>query len=997
MLATVLLFPAFYFYLSFKAEAKKTTEQLASQLVSSIKSAISKPLLYGDHFSAWQLINNQIKNNQQQLNTGGLLKIKEIAILNKEKMVFAHNAPEQNPIQTHYAGLTPSISELPLTATHILTTYPADINDNRLRLYANAIYQGNLGGLIILEMDLSLINQANDAAILKFIIFFFVTMICIIISGNIFARWISTPINTIEKYLTDLGNGSLDVSELKKRHDEFKNLALAIEQTDADLFNSHSKIDLLLNSTAEAIYGVDLAGNCTFVNQACINMLNYNQKSDFISQNMHHLLHTSKQQETSNPPHPVDQKTHIENQQIWRKDGSHFYIEYWSHPIYQNNNCIGAVVTFLDITARKKTLNKLKAREKDLSTMLHSIGDAVIATDANGLITRMNPVAEKLTGWHFQEAKGQQVRKIFPIIDSTTRKPINNPIDKVMSSGEIVYLSNHTTLISKTGKEYHIADSAAPIQDTNDIIQGMILIFNDVSEQYTLRAEIKNQKDKLQNIFNDMQSIVMLLDTNGTITFTNNTPLKLGNITEHDVIGIKLWNLSLCNYDIKTQENIKNNCFEAAADNISFSDVALNTPNGLFWIALRIHPIKNKAGDIIQLVAEGSDINTRKEQEDVLRRSQKMDAIGQLAGGIAHDFNNQLGVVIGYLDILQSSISDEDQLSWIEKSSKATLRCIDLTRQLLTFSRNKSGKKSTVDVNSTLTELQTMITRTVTPQVEVEFYLDDSLWLTEINAGDFQDAILNLVINARDVMPNGGKLIFETSNKELDSTHANNHLNISAGHYIQIMISDTGFGMSKQTLDRIFEPFFTTKEEGKGTGLGLAMVYSFVKRFGGGIRFYSEVDIGTTLRMYLPRSEYSSPNKEESDTDCELLGGNEVILVVDDESDLLELACKYLTDLGYQIRKAETAKIAIKVLESDDSIDLLFSDIVMPGGMNGYELAEHTLKHHPEIKILLTSGFTSRVNSKQKPLEFDNKLLSKPYRKAELAKHIRLTLDETSQ
>ncbi len=997
LLSTALLLPAFYFYNIQETEASKTTKQLATQFINSLHTSISKSVHFKDNYGAWQIIKNELNNNQQQIDSGGFFKISEIAILDNNNLVFAHSSPGTHPLQKNYTGITPTAADLAAESDNILFTSINSSVNKSIRLYSNLSYQGNHNGLILIQLDLTLLNNFHQKQIKKFTLFFIITVSVILIIGYLFGHWISAPLKIIEESLQDIGSGRLNISKLHYRHDEYKKLVTTIETTDKELHESHSKIDLLLDSTAEAIYGIDLKGNCTFVNTSCLSMLRYTDKLELIGKTIGPLIHRTTSRSATDDiidTSSIENKRYSNDEVIWRKDNTSFPAEYWSHPIFKDNVCIGAVITFLDTTERNKTLKELKEREQDLSIMLHSIGDAVIATNTNGEITRMNPVAEELTGWSFNDACGEKVKKIFPIINSTTRASIENPIEKVMGTGETVYLSNHTTLISKTGKEYHIADSAAPIRNTNNDIQGMILVFNDVTEQYIMRAEISEQKVKLQKILDDLQSMVSILDLDGTLTFINSMPLKVSHLKEEDVLGLKLWDLNFFNYNDDIRQSVKNDCFKAAAGHSTFNDIALSTPDGLFWIEFSVHPVTNSAGDIIQLVAEGKDINKRKEQEEVLRRSQKMDAIGQLAGGIAHDFNNQLGVVIGYLDILQSSLTNEKQLKWIERSTHATLRCVDLTRQLLTFSRNKSTEKKPCDINAILTELHTMIVRTVTPEVEVEYFLSEDLWLTDINSGDFQDSILNLVINARDVMPKGGKLIVETSNKYLDEDYARNQLDIEPGEYIQVMISDTGYGMDKAILEKIFEPFFTTKDEGKGTGLGLAMVYSFVKRFGGGIRFYSEIDIGTTIRIYLPRTVTPEVAYLEAANSTDLPRGNETILIVDDEKDLLELASTYLTDLGYQVKTADNARMALNILENDNSINLLFSDVVMPGGINGYELAEQTNKNWPEIKILLTSGFTSRVNSSKKPLKFDQKLLSKPYRKSELAYNIRLTLDE---
>ncbi len=389
-------------------------------------------------------------------------------------------------------------------------------------------------------------------------------------------------------------------------------------------------------------------------------------------------------------------------------------------------------------------------------------------------------------------------------------------------------------------------------------------------------------------------------------------------------------------------------------------------------------------------------IQGKAQAEEALRRSQKMEAIGQLSGGIAHDFNNQLGIIIGYLDFLQEYVGDNEQpCKWVDTATRATLRCMDLTRQLLAFSRSQASGKTVVNLNARIKELETMIARSVTPEVEVQYFLADDPWQTQINLGEFQDALLNLVINARDAMPGGGKLLIEATNKRLDEGYATLNPGVEAGDYVQLMMSDTGDGMDKETLEHIFEPFFTTKAEGKGTGLGLAMVYGFVKRYGGHIKVYSEPGVGTTMRLYLPRSTTSeSADIAENAPAIELPTGNESILIVDDEADLLQLADRYLSDLGYRTRCAENAAQALEKLAGDVEFDLLFSDVVMPGGINGYELAQKAKQMRPGLKVLLTSGFTSKTMAHNGLARFSAHLLSKPYRRDDLVQRIRLVLDE---
>ncbi len=397
--------------------------------------------------------------------------------------------------------------------------------------------------------------------------------------------------------------------------------------------------------------------------------------------------------------------------------------------------------------------------------------------------------------------------------------------------------------------------------------------------------------------------------------------------------------------------------------------------------------------------ARASGETERLVAEDALRRSQKMDAIGQLSGGIAHDFNNQLGIILGYLDFLKKYVADDEKpIRWVETATNATLRCTDLTRQLLSFSRTQINEKVVVDINVKIRELENMLARSVTPAIDVRYSLTDHLWLTEIDPGEFQDAILNMVINARDAMPNGGKLLIETSNKSLDADFAAFNADAQAGDYVQLILSDTGIGMDKTTQEHVFEPFYTTKPKGKGTGLGMSMVYGFIKRFDGFIQIYSEVDVGTTLRLYLPRTTSSEViHISEHINEQELPPGTESVLIVDDETNLLHLADKYLTSLGYKTYLAKNASQALHMLAEHKDIDCLFSDVVMPGGINGYELAQQATGDNPALKVLLTSGFTSKTIAQNGQIRFSVQMLSKPYRKTDLAQYIRLILDEVPE
>jgi hemerythrin-like metal-binding protein/PAS domain S-box-containing protein len=399
------------------------------------------------------------------------------------------------------------------------------------------------------------------------------------------------------------------------------------------------------------------------------------------------------------------------------------------------------------------------------------------------------------------------------------------------------------------------------------------------------------------------------------------------------------------------------------------------------------------------LVGTIRDITEQKLAEQTLRRSQKMDAIGQLTGGIAHDFNNILGIILGNISLLTPLvINDENAKKRVEAIEKSAQRAADLTKQLLGFSRQQASQVVTTDINNLIEDMRNLVARSVTPEVTIEHHFTKDLWLTELDPGDFEDALMNLLINARDAMVGGGQIVIETNNITLDEDYCGQTTDLIPGDYIQLVVTDTGEGISLEDQDRIFEPFFSTKPRGKGTGLGLAMVFGFVKRAKGHINLYSEQGVGTTFRLYLPRDEGMEElhRKESDEQETALPWGNETILVVDDELELLELARELLTALGYTVLLARSGKEAMEKLAQRTDISLLFTDVVMPGGMSGYELAELATVSNVKLNILLTSGYTDKSIPHNGMGKFKGQLISKPYNQSELARRIRSVLGSST-
>jgi signal transduction histidine kinase/CheY-like chemotaxis protein len=400
-----------------------------------------------------------------------------------------------------------------------------------------------------------------------------------------------------------------------------------------------------------------------------------------------------------------------------------------------------------------------------------------------------------------------------------------------------------------------------------------------------------------------------------------------------------------------------------------------------------LRPLRQSTQQLAEAeVLLADQIAERERTEALLHQAQKMEVVGQLTGGLAHDFNNLLMIISGNLDLIRRRASDEKMVNRLDQVLLAVRRGAKLTQQLLAFSRIQSLSPESICINDLLPEIEMLVRRAVGSEIEVHFDLVEGLWSCRVDPNQLESAILNLAINARDAMRSGGGVRIATENLTLDRSAATALGEIAPGKYVAITLSDTGSGMPPAVLSRVFEPFFTTKEVGKGSGLGLSQVYGFARQSGGHITIESEVDRGTAVRLYLPWTEpVHASGAKLAETVEPLPPGRTKILIVEDDNELRELHMQLVEALGYTACTAGTGVEAIAMFERDAEISLLFTDILMPGGMNGYELAAEIRRRRPDMAILTTSGFPGNFLPDLDARQDDFHIIRKPFTQTELA------------
>ena len=564
--------------------------------------------------------------------------------------------------------------------------------------------------------------------------------------------------------------------------------------------------------------------------------------------------------------------------------------------------------------------------------------------------------------------------------DLDARRPFRNfRCSMADGQGEPLYLSI-------SGKP--VFDSAGVFQGYRGTITNETAIFLALSRTRAAEAKLRDAVDRLDAAFDASPAAIVALDVEARVLLWNRAARLTYGWSEEEVVGKPFTMVPRDERDRAVQ------LFKRSMSGESFSDaesVHLTKDGRRIDVMLAGAPLRDAAGVQIGMLYMVNDVTEKRLIEQQLRQAQKMEAVGQLTGGVAHDFNNILMVILANVEELLEDVRlSADQRELLTTISDSGERAAEMTRRLLAFSRRQRLAPQPTNLTDLVAGVDKLLRRTLGEQIQIEAVFADDLWMTNVDRSQVEAALVNLCVNARDAMPKGGRLVIETSNTELDADYAAANAGVTPGSYVMLAVSDTGTGIPVELLDKVFEPFFTTKEAGKGTGLGLSMVYGFVKQSNGHIKIYSEVGYGTTIRIYLPQSDITAMNGERAMQS--MPRGTERILLVEDQEDVRASVRRQLRSLGYFVTEAANGALALDCLECGGTFDLLLTDVIMPG-LDGAALAERVRARWPRMKVLFMSGYSENAARLQSFVAPNKRILSKPFRKFDLACRVRKELD----
>ncbi|MBT4489328.1 MAG: PAS domain S-box protein [Rhodospirillaceae bacterium] len=679
---------------------------------------------------------------------------------------------------------------------------------------------------------------------------------------------------------------------------------------------------------------------------------------------------------------------------IVRSNGEIRHVRNEGRPEFDaEHNLVSVFGISQDITERKKAENALRQSEARFRDYAEAASDWFWEFDAERRFTYVSDRFYEITGGSPGGVVGKTAAEQHQIYET----PESGIGIDVAIANRLPFRDIVSSRILDNGRKCWIRSGGIPIFEGDGSLVGYRGVSTDITEEVEARGAAEQADRRFFNSLDNMPDHVCLYDSEDCLVYSNGVARQHRiSLYGRDFLGETFE--AFCRATIthghvpeaegREEQWLRERIQQHRQPRAAFRVHGRGETD--YWHEIREHRTPD-GGTLVTWV----NITESVVQEQQLRQAQKMEAVGQLTGGVAHDFNNVLAIIQGNLELLHRKLGDDDVVdSHLKPALRATDRGAALTHRLLAFARKQTLDVQDVDIGALLLGMDDMLRRTLGETIDIKVDNAATPWLCAIDPGQLEQAVLNLAVNARDAMPNGGRLTIETSNAQIDESYAAENLEVEPGEYVILAVSDSGTGMSRDVQAQIFDPFFTTKEVGKGTGLGLSMVFGFVKQSGGHVAVYSELGQGTTFRLYLPRSRAAAASPLTTVAPETAMGKpGETILAVEDDAGLRELIEDMLQDLGYAVIVAGTGRLALDILSTTPRVDLLLTDVVLPGGVSGPELAQAALRERADLKVLYMSGYTQDAIARHGRLDPDLELLTKPFTLKDFGRKLREVLD----
>jgi PAS domain S-box-containing protein len=742
-----------------------------------------------------------------------------------------------------------------------------------------------------------------------------------------------------------------------------------------------------VESSNDAVVTLSLDGPITGWNPAAQRLFGYTAP-EAVGRNVDLILPADRLAEMHDLLRRVGQGETIEQHETvqLRKDGTTVEVSLGVSPIRTPSGAIiGASKTARDITESKKTQDALRQQTEERRRIFESSQDLILVTDTKGDLIQVSPSCETILGYAPAEMIGHSA------IDFIHGDDLERTREE-MRAGRRGQRSRtfDCRYVHKDGRVVTLTWMGT----WSEPVKRHFFIGRDMTESRLAQESLRESEQLARGIIDTALDAFVQIDARGNILDWNSQAETIFGWSREEAIGKSFFDLIMAESDGNELKEAARRFLRSGNDQIEGRRreiMARHRDGKEFKAEMSVTALKTRDGFVFNGFFR--DLTDKIAAEERIRQAEKMEAVGQLTGGIAHDFNNILTVITGTIEILADAVADQPQLAAITRMiDEAAARGADLTQHLLAFARKQPLRPRETDLNTLIIETAKLLRPTLGEHIEIESIFADEACYATVDPNQLATAMLNLAINARDAMPEGGKLTLETGSAHLDENYASLHSDVQPGRYALIAVSDTGTGIPAGILDKVFDPFFTSKGPGKGTGLGLSMVYGFVKQSAGHIKIYSEEGHGTTIKIYLPPGAGGSHDTEAASAPA-IQGGHERIFVVEDDRLVRDYVLTQLHTLGYATMDAANGAEALDIVEAGKSFDLLFTDVIMPGGMNGRQLADEVARRRPGLKVLFTSGYTENAIIHHGRLDSGVLLLAKPYRKSDLAAMIRKALE----